>query len=147
VRSMKRRPAAGLVFEGAGPCAIYGSQGHRWRRASQRARRVIQQNNAGSDLTHVGLDAAGNATTTLTPRGSSIVATYDALNRVTQRVVPEVSFGESDCHTSQNQLTCHLTFPTVGEDPAALHGQWAPHVGAAVHSELSRPGAVHVRWR
>ncbi len=73
--------------------------------------RVTRQHDAGSDWTTFVLDAAGNATTTITPRGDSIRATYDAANRVLQRIVPQVSFSSTTCHY-QVTGNCFYSMPT-----------------------------------
>ena len=73
--------------------------------------RVTQHRDAGSGWTILTLDPAGNPTTTLTPRGKSVTATFDAINRVTQRVVPEVVHAGTTCHYPFGGY-CQYTFPT-----------------------------------
>ena len=58
--------------------------------------RVTQQRDAGSGWIILTLDQAENPTTALTSRRKSITATFDAINRVTQRVVPAVVYVRLD---------------------------------------------------
>ena len=78
--------------------------------------RVYQQEDAAGGVTNFTLDPAGNATAMVTPRGHTIKVTYDALNRVSRRVVPGVTYESSFCHSPS---TC--TFPTF-EGPTACVG-------------------------
>ncbi|WP_337172379.1 RHS repeat-associated core domain-containing protein [Gemmatimonas aurantiaca] len=52
----------------------------------------------GSNGTRFVLDAAGNATQTITPRNDTLRATYDALGRVVRRIVPQTTFSSPLCH-------------------------------------------------
>lgn len=60
-------------------------------------------------------DAAGNDTATIMPRGDTIRSRFDALNRVTRRVVPQVSFSSATCQYPVGGV-CLYAMPDV-EDP------------------------------
>jgi RHS repeat-associated protein len=76
--------------------------------------RVTQQRESGvPGWTVFTRDAAGNPTATATPRGFSITASYDALNRVTQRVVPQVTTGTSTCNYPVFGVGCQYSFPII----------------------------------
>jgi RHS repeat-associated protein len=74
--------------------------------------RVFKQSDAGSGPTILTLDPAGNPTQTLTPRGHTIVADYDALNRVTRRIVPQDTVASSSCHYPLG-VSCGYSFPII----------------------------------
>ncbi len=79
--------------------------------------RVYQTEDAAGGITTFTLDAAGNATATLTPRGHTLKATYDALNRVVRRIVPGVTYESSSCHYASGPCG----FPTM-EGPTICVG-------------------------
>jgi RHS repeat-associated protein len=70
--------------------------------------RVTGELHPGATVRSYTLDAAGNRTTITTPRGHYITVTYDALNRPTRRIVPQVSFSTLYCQL----YYCYYTFPT-----------------------------------
>ncbi len=75
--------------------------------------RVTQQKDAGTGWTTLTYDPAGNVTTTQTARGFSITATYDAANRVIQRVVPQATFSSSTCNYPVFGAGCQYSFPIL----------------------------------
>ena len=73
--------------------------------------RVIKHQDAGTDdWTTLSLDAAGNDTARVTPRGKTIRSEFDAVNRVTWRLTPQVSYSQEDCAA---HASCTYDFPTI----------------------------------
>ncbi len=73
--------------------------------------RLWRSRQAGSpNWTTLTLDPAGNVTSSVTPRGYTITASYDAANRMTQRFVPQVTYASSVCHWYGTG--CSYAFPT-----------------------------------
>lgn len=58
-------------------------------------------------------DLAGNATTTTTGRGHLITTRHDALGRVLERIVPEVTYGSTGCYGLWG-ASCTFSLPTRG---------------------------------
>ena len=73
--------------------------------------RVTGDANPGAGSHTYILDAAGNVTTTYTPRNNSISVTYDALNRPVQKVLSQVSYGNIGC-PAWNGACLQFSFPT-----------------------------------
>ncbi len=63
-----------------------------------------------SGWTALTYDPAGNVVSTTTHRGNTIFQWYDALNRLTKRVVPQVTYGTSAC--AWYLTLCNFVFPT-----------------------------------
>jgi RHS repeat-associated protein len=62
-------------------------------------------------------DEAGNLKRVNTRRGQDILMQYDALNRMTQRIVPQVSYAQTTC--AEHELTtCTYVFPIYPNDGA-----------------------------
>ena len=68
-----------------------------------------------SGATTFAYDAAGNVTSRQTNRGLTVTMTYDALNRPTKRVVPQVTYGSQACSSFLTYTYgCSWIFPTIG---------------------------------
>jgi RHS repeat-associated protein len=92
------------------------------------ADRVTEQSSPGLNPERYTLDPAGNVTSTLTPRGLTITANYDALNRVIKRVVPQVTYPNLVCplyYVTIPPLGCQFTFPTRNGPQVCLRADTA----------------------
>jgi RHS repeat-associated protein len=79
------------------------------------AGRKVTEDSPGASTKTFGYDPAGNVTSIGTGRGHTLTMAYDAVNRLTRRVVPQVTYSAIDCSTFFNfPLGCFWDFPTIG---------------------------------
>ena len=78
------------------------------------AGRVTYETTPSSSTTHT-LDAAGNETAVTNGNGRTVVMGYDALNRMTRKVTPSVSYGTTGCATALLSFpyACYWSFPII----------------------------------
>lgn len=111
--------------------------------------RVIEQRDAGAGWTILTLDPAGNPTATRTPRSHTITAQYDALNRVTQRIVPQVTYGESGCNYRLPGANCGYAFPIIEKPTLCIAddtSRFAYHTAGTVKSAENNWAKVSRGW-
>jgi RHS repeat-associated protein len=66
-------------------------------------------------------DPAGNPVATITPRGHAITMQYDALDRVTRRVLPQVTYALADCSVHGLSTSwCPWVFPLYPDSGSGL---------------------------
>lgn len=74
-------------------------------------RRTVELEAGPADSIVTTYDPAGNVVATRTNRGLTISMTYDALNRLTQRVVPPVDYAQTTCADHTMFASCDYVFP------------------------------------
>ena len=74
-----------------------------------RANRPVTVTNSGKDSTVY--DPAGNVVRTITARGHIITMTYDSLNRLIRRQVPQVDYAQAGCTEHGLVSGCGFVFP------------------------------------
>lgn len=105
------------------------------------ANRVTRESATGHALeTIYTLDPAGNRTTITTPRGFSITAQYDAMNRPVKRMLPQVDYGSTSCTIFvPPEVPCLHTFPTRDGPNVCIRGDTAvfgyDHLGNMVRAD------------
>ena len=83
--------------------------------------RVLSESKPGPSSTTFTYDPAGNVTAVTSSRGLTVQASYDALNRVTRRIVPQVDITSRHCSTLPLQPAyCDFSLPTRGDVGASV---------------------------
>jgi YD repeat-containing protein len=77
--------------------------------AYDRANRPAAVTNSGKDSTVY--DPAGNVVRTITARGHTLIMTYDALDRLIRRQVPQVDYAQAGCLEQGLGSGCGYRFP------------------------------------
>ncbi|HEV7595471.1 MAG TPA: RHS repeat-associated core domain-containing protein [Gemmatimonadaceae bacterium] len=91
----------GVLYPGYAPISTYY--------AYDSAGRKISENLFGTAEKYI-YDPAGNLVRLITARSDSILMTYDAANRLIQRVVPRVTYSQTSCQTFYDG-SCFYTYP------------------------------------
>ena len=100
-------------YRQVGSSAIWQLQ-HTWQ--YDYAGRVTSETKPGSSATSVTYDPAGNVIASTSARGLTVQASYDALNRVTRRILPQVDLSSRHCSTLALQYPwCGYSLPTRAE--------------------------------
>ncbi|HEX6912946.1 MAG TPA: hypothetical protein VF142_21230, partial [Longimicrobium sp.] len=106
----------GLVRTALPDSGTAGPVGTEWRYDAA-GRKVVEVSGTGMDSTT--FDPAGNAVEQRTKRGAVITLRYDALGRLTQRIVPGITYDRVSCIPNAQPLGCgSRRFPFYASDAA-----------------------------